>query len=283
MRSRGLGRRLLGLAGLALVGLAAPVGAAPEAPAAVLPAPPPPPAGPALDDPTASPLLNRHYQAGDPGQPPPPTPPPGREVFTRRFEIVHAAAVTPGMRIAAIGDGDGLIAALFARAVGPEGVVYGVVHAGDGATERIAGLNRVVRDYRVPNLIPTLATAADTGLPAAGIDLAFIATDGQRSADPRPLLDSIYSALVPYGTLILVAARPPAGSRRTATPTPVAREALIAAVRAAGFRLVDEPGFLRENDFLRFERIGEEPAAGAGSGPAAAGTPTGQVQPHMER
>jgi len=280
MRSPGPGRRLLGLAGLALFGLAAAADAAPDAPAAVpAPAPAPAPAGPALDDPTASPLLNRHYQAGDPGQP---TPPPGREVFTRRFEIVHAAAVTPGMRVAAIGDGDGLIAALFARAVGPEGVVYGVVPAGDGATERIAGLNRVVREYRVPNLIPTLATAADTGLPAAGIDLAFIATDGQRSADPRPQLDAIHTALVPYGTLILVAARPPAGPRRTGAPTPVAREALIAAVRAAGFRLVEEPGFLRENDFLRFERIGEEPAAGAGSGPAAA-TPTGQVQPHMER
>ncbi|WP_100920219.1 hypothetical protein [Candidatus Thiodictyon syntrophicum] len=187
------------------------------------------------------------------------------------------------MRVAAIGDGDGLIAALFARAVGPEGVVYGVVQAGDGAVERIAGLNRVVRDYRVPNLIPTLATAADTGLPAAGIDLAFIATDGQRSADPRPLLDSIHTALVPYGTLILVAARPAAGSRRTGPPAAAAREALIAAVRAAGFRLVEEPGFLRENEFLRFERIGEEPAAEAGSSPAAAGTPTGQVQPHMER
>lgn len=272
MRSPGLGRRLLGLAGLALVGLAAPVGAAPDAPAAV---PAPAPVGPALDDPAASPLLNRHYQTGDLGQPPPPAPPPGREVFTRRFEIVHAAAVTPGLRVAAIGDGDGLIAALFARAVGPEGVVYGIVQAGDGATERIAGLNRVVREYRVPNLIPTLATAADTGLPAAGIDLAFIAADGHRPADPRPLLDSIHTALVPYGTLILVAARPPAGPRRTGAPTPVAREALIAAVRAAGFRLVEEPGFLRENDFLRFERIGEEPAA--------AGTPAGQVQPQTER
>lgn len=265
---------LPGWAGLALVGLAAAVGAAVDDPGSA-------PAGPALGDPTASPLLNRHYRTGDLGQPPPPTPPPGREVFTRRFEIVHAAGVTPGMRVAAIGGGGGLIAALFARAVGPEGVVYGV----DTEPGRIAGLKRIAREYRTPNLIPTLATGADTGLPAAGIDLAFIAADGHQSADPRPMLDSIHAALVPYGTLIVVAARPPAGPTppRAGPPAPAAREALIAAVRAAGFRLVEEPGFLRENDFLRFEKIGEEPAAGAGSGPAAAGTPTSPVQPHTQR
>ncbi len=50
----------------------------------------------------------------------------GREVFDRRFEIMRASAVAPGMDVADIGAGTGLFTRLFSREVGPDGKVYAV-------------------------------------------------------------------------------------------------------------------------------------------------------------
>jgi hypothetical protein len=50
----------------------------------------------------------------------------GREVYDRRAEIVNAARLQPGMRVADIGAGTGLFTFLFAEVVGPQGRVYAV-------------------------------------------------------------------------------------------------------------------------------------------------------------
>ena len=50
----------------------------------------------------------------------------GREVFDRRFDILHASSVLPGMDVADIGAGTGLFTRLFSPQVGPGGKVYAV-------------------------------------------------------------------------------------------------------------------------------------------------------------
>ena len=51
---------------------------------------------------------------------------PGREIYDRRFDILRASAVSPGMAVADIGAGTGLFTRLFSRQVGAQGKVYAV-------------------------------------------------------------------------------------------------------------------------------------------------------------
>jgi SAM-dependent methyltransferase len=218
---------------------------------------------PELADPRTSPLLDRHYLGADPRTWPPVLAPARQEVFDRRFRIVHEARTHPGMRVADIGSDSGALAVLFARAAGPTGRVYAVTDR----PSAIAELQGLARTYRVANLVPILATEQGTGLAGGSIDLAFLGNGYRRLGEPRALLDSIYQALVPYGTLIVVERRPttddPADGApadpRGADASPVGRERAVSEIEAAGFKLVDAPDLLGEHDFLRFEKVGDEP------------------------
>ena len=50
----------------------------------------------------------------------------GREIYDRRYDILRASAVSPGMDVADIGAGTGLFTRLFSRQVGAQGKVYAV-------------------------------------------------------------------------------------------------------------------------------------------------------------
>lgn len=220
----------------------------------------PAPAAPArsqLADPVASPLLDRHYRGGDPRHWTKVFERPGREVFDQRFRIVHAARPHPGMRVADIGAGTGLFTVLFARAVGPEGRVYAV----DLSESFVAGIRELARTYRVDNIVPIVNTQKASGLEAGSIDLAFLNDTYRDFEQPRAMLDSIYQALVPYGTLIVVDLRQEPGVSATWGTRRMrgGRDRVVSEVEDAGFRLVEEPDFLRESYFLRFEKVGDEP------------------------
>lgn len=208
-------------------------------------------------DPDASPLLDRHYQAPE-WSGAPPAVVGERDMTARRFAVVGAAGVQTGMRIADFSVGQGLTTALFARAVGPEGIVYGVGSAPDLPEV----LTRLARQYHVSNLVPIASTGEDDRLPRGGIDLAFIGGGLGQFTDPRTLLEGIHRALIPYGTLIVIAPRPVAGPARgprdRRSPD---RDTLLELARQAGFRLLEEPPVLPDHAYLRLERIGAEPAA----------------------
>src|SRR5574340_330125 len=50
----------------------------------------------------------------------------GRAIYDRRFQILDAMALKPGMDVADIGAGSGLISRLIAEKVAPGGTVYAV-------------------------------------------------------------------------------------------------------------------------------------------------------------
>jgi len=216
-------------------------------------------------DRAVSPLLNRHYQDGDPREWTQVFERPGREVFDQRFKIVHAVRPHPGMRIADIGAGTGLFTVLFARAVGPDGVVYAV----DTSPSFVAGLQDLDARYRVDNIVPAVSTQEDTRLPAAGIELAFVCDTYHHFEYPRAMLDSIHQALVPGGVLIIIdyRRRPGLSSPWVMQHVRADRDRVVEEVRQAGFRLVEEPDFLTENYFLRFEKRGD--TAGSEADPDA--------------
>jgi ubiquinone/menaquinone biosynthesis C-methylase UbiE len=177
---------------------------------------------------------------------------PGREVYDRRAAIVAASGVEPGMRVADIGAGTGLFTLLFARAVGPTGHVTAV----DISPTFAANIKRRAQNEKLGNVSTRVNSQADTGLPPASIDVAFISDTYHHFEQPRAMLASIHRALRAGGTLIVIDFERIEGESSAWVLGHVRadKKQVIHEIEAAGFRLVADTGLLKENFFLRFEK-----------------------------
>ncbi|MFY9975826.1 MAG: methyltransferase domain-containing protein [Chromatiaceae bacterium] len=177
---------------------------------------------------------------------------PGREVFDQRYPILEATRLEEGMRVADIGAGTGLFATLFARAVGPAGVVYAI----DVSPGFVAALSARARAEGLTNLVPIRNSQQGTGLRDASVDLAFVCDTYHHFENPGAMLASIHRALAPGGTLIIIDYErlPGASSPWILGHVRAGRDQVVREVTAAGFRLVEQPEILRESYFLRFQR-----------------------------
>lgn len=179
----------------------------------------------------------------------------GREVFDRRFQVVAALGLEPGMRVADVGAGTGLYTMLFARSVGASGKVYAV----DISPTFIAAIEDRAAEYHVENVIGVVNDERSTQLPPGSVDLVFLADTYHHFAYPRNMLSSIHAALAPGGVLAIVDFRrqPGFSSPWVMGHVRAGREAVIDEVQGAGFEYLDEPLQLRTNYFLRFRKLGE--------------------------
>jgi predicted methyltransferase len=178
---------------------------------------------------------------------------PGREVFDRRWEILEATAVKPGMVVADIGAGTGLFTRLFAPRVGPHGRVIAV----DISRTFIDNILRTAAQLGLGNIEGVVNTDREVALPAGSIDLAFVCDTFHHFEYPQTMLHSIHRALRPGGTLVIIDFRrvPGYSSPWVLRHVRTGREAVSKEVEAAGFRLLEAPDVLRTNYFLRFEKI----------------------------
>src|SRR6516164_2949983 len=94
----------------------------------------------------------------------------GREIYDFRKEIVEACKLKPGMVVADIGAGTGLLTRLFAPAVGDKGKVYAV----DIAQKFLDHVKKTCEEKGVKNVVTVRCTQTSVELPANSIDLAFI-------------------------------------------------------------------------------------------------------------
>jgi ubiquinone/menaquinone biosynthesis C-methylase UbiE len=226
--------------------------APPLAPPAVAQAAPP-----AEEAPAASPSINAYYKDADVARWKLVFESPTREVFDKRFRIVQAARVQPGMVVADVGAGTGFFTMLFARAVGPAGKVYAV----DISESFLAYIRRrAAEEYRVDNVETLLNDQEGTGLPPESVDLVFLCETYHHLEQPRAMLDSIASALRPDGELILIDYRRVIGTSSDWVMTHVraGQVEVTAELLEAGFVPVEEQDFLRENYFLRFRKVPEQ-------------------------
>jgi ubiquinone/menaquinone biosynthesis C-methylase UbiE len=228
---------------LALMTLAAVPTAAPTAPAASADRAP---------EPSVRPDANRRYRETDVSEWIKRFESAGREIYDQRRAIIAASGAKPGMQVADVGAGTGLLSLLLARAVAPGGQVFAI----DIITKFLAHLDREKARQHVDNVVTRLGDERSVPLPDDSIDLMFLCDAYHHFEYPRSMNRSMWRALRPGGTLLLIDYRRIPGK----TPKSVlehvraGEETFTAELIAAGFEKVEALPLLQENYVVRFRK-----------------------------
>lgn len=176
----------------------------------------------------------------------------GREVYEQRHAIVAALGIRPGMIVADVGAGTGVMSFLFAARVGADGTVI----AQDIVPEFLRGIEDRARKAGIKQIRTLLGGEKDAHLPANGIDLVFTSDTYHHFEYPQAMLASIRAALKSGGRLIVIDFEkvPGRSSAWVLGHVRANREQVIAEITGAGFVLDRTHGFLRENYFLEFRK-----------------------------
>ncbi len=176
----------------------------------------------------------------------------GRAIFDKRAEILAAMDLKPGMHVADIGAGTGVISRLLADKVGPTGVVYAV----DVAKNMVDYIAKTAAEQQLTNLKPVLGDPRSPKLAPGSVDAICIIDAYHHFEYPKEMLAEIKKALRPDGTLLLIDFKRIEG---------VSRPYILNMVRAgegtftdefvdAGFQVVERRGdMFPENYVLKFK------------------------------
>ena len=182
----------------------------------------------------------------------------GRAIYDKRFEILDAMALRPGMDVADIGAGSGLISRLIAAKVAPSGTVYAV----DVSKNLVDHIAKTAQEKNIPNLKAVLGDPHSPKLAPNSVDLVCIIDSYHHFEDPQDMLAEIKKALRPDGVLMLIDFKRIDG---------ISRDFILKMVRAgegtftdeflnAGFDLVERrDDMFPENYLLKFKH--RRPAA----------------------
>ena len=177
-----------------------------------------------------------------------------REVFAGKEEVLKACRIQPGQRVADVGAGTGFYSRLFASAVGKKGWVYAV----DISPKFLEHINRKSSDERVKNVSCVLGTAKEIRLPPESVDVIFTCDTYHHFEYPQSTLGSMYRALKPGGTLIVIDFDRIPGKSRPFIVSHVraSKEVFRSEIIAAGFEFVEDVKLpsLKENYMLRFQK-----------------------------
>lgn len=182
-----------------------------------------------------------------------------RELYSAREAVVEAAGLKPGDWVGDIGSGTGLYTLLFAEKVGETGQVF----AEDIEPLFLDLVTRRAADADLDNITAVLGRADDVTLPASALDIVFIADTYHYFDDREAVMRSIFEALKPGGSLVLVEFDLAPGEARPEYKSHVrfGKDAVISEIEFVGFEFAGDeavPG-LAENYFVRFTK----PAAAA--------------------
>jgi ubiquinone/menaquinone biosynthesis C-methylase UbiE len=124
----------------------------------------------------------------------------GRAIYDKRFEILDAMGLKPGMDVADIGAGSGLISRLIAQRVAPGGTVYAV----DIAKNMVDHIARTAHEQKITNLKAVLGDPHSPQLPPNSVDVVCIIDAYHHFEYPKDMLAEINKALRPDGLLLLI-------------------------------------------------------------------------------
>jgi tRNA A58 N-methylase Trm61 len=177
----------------------------------------------------------------------------GREIYTKRHEIVAAARLKPGQEVADIGAGTGLFTPLLAEVVGKRGKVFAV----DIVPAFLKHIEQRAAAAGLKNVQTVLCTERSVELPKNSIDVAFICDVYHHFEYPQSSLASIHRALRRNGELVMVEFKriPGQSSDWVLNHVRAGQEVFEAELAAAGFKKVEQIELLRENYVVRFRKV----------------------------
>ena len=183
-----------------------------------------------------------------------------RELYSAREAVVAAMGLSDGDVVADIGAGTGLYTLMFAEAVGPSGRVY----AEDIEPLFLDLINQRTEDSGLDNVTAVLGRENDVTLPENAVDVVFIADTYHYFGDREAVMKSVYRALKPGGSLVVVDYDLKPGAARPDDKSHVrfGKAGVISEIEYTGFALADETAVegLEENYFVRFIKPAETPA-----------------------
>lgn len=174
---------------------------------------------------------------------------PARDGWQKPEEVIAALALPPDAKVADVGSATGYFAVRLARAV-PKGHVYGV----DIEADMARYLTERARREGLDNLTAVLAEPADPKLPEP-VDLVLVVDTYHHISERTAYFHKLLGSLTPRGRVAIIDVRkgqpmgPPEQHRLE--PAQVRQE-----LEAAGYRFVEEHGFLPNQYFLLFARAG---------------------------
>lgn len=125
---------------------------------------------------------------------------PQREEEEKLTLLVESLGLEPGMVVADIGAGSGVISAMMADRIGPEGVVLAV----DIQQEMLDALAERCKASGITNIKGILGTVKSPQLKAGSVDLAIMVDVYHEFDHPYEMLKEIAHALKPGGRVIFV-------------------------------------------------------------------------------
>jgi len=125
---------------------------------------------------------------------------PEREAEERTDDLVKALEIRGGARVADLGAGTGYFTWRLAREVGPQGRILAV----DIQPSMLDLTAQAVQQHGLVNVDYVLATPRDPKLPAASLDMVFIAYSYHEFADPETTMEAVRRSLKPGGRLVVV-------------------------------------------------------------------------------
>jgi len=181
-----------------------------------------------------------------------------RELYSAREAVVAAVGLKEGDVVADVGAGTGLYTLLFADAVGESGRIF----AEDIEPLFLDLVNRRAADLGFDNVTAVLGRETSVTLPANFADVVFIADSYHYFDDREAIMRTIYDALKPNGSLILVEFDLVPGEAKPDYKSHVrfGKAGVISEIEFVGFELVEAPAVdgLEENYFVKFIRPAAE-------------------------
>lgn len=174
---------------------------------------------------------------------------PERDEWQQPARVVESLRLQPGQSVADIGAGSGYFAVRMAREAGEKGKVF-AVDIDRGLIDHLAYRGR---EEKLPQLIPVLAEPDDPKLAPSSVDLVFICNVIHHVETRGDYYTKLKRALKSNGRLAIVDFHKRELPVGPGVEMKIAKENMIAELRAAGFELKEEFDYLPYQYFLVFE------------------------------
>jgi len=176
---------------------------------------------------------------------------PERDQDQKPGQVVEALGLRPGMSVADLGAGSGYFTRRFVEAVTETGTVYVIDVEPEALTYVEESLVHLHRPYTAQFI---LARPDNPKIPFESVDLIFVCNTYHHLEDRARYFRNVRSGLKPGGRIAIVDYYHDERSGELGFPKRhlVARETVLDEMTAAGYRLINEHGFLPRQYFLEF-------------------------------